>query len=125
MTEHRNVVGLFFNERFGFDFGASDVMTFFHSYCFDLALWEMYGALLFGAKLVIVPPETSADLQAFLELLKREKVTVVSQTPRSMYSLIELEMQAEHSDLSLRHICLGGEALIPTYLKPLKEKYRL
>ncbi len=123
MIEHRNVVGLYFNDRFGFDFNMYDVFTVFHSYCFDMASWELFGALLFGAKLIIIKPEVTTDLYVFLELIKKEKVTVITQTPRCMYSLIDMEMQSEQKDLSLRHICLGGEALSPSHLKPLKDKY--
>ncbi|MEO5976060.1 MAG: AMP-binding protein [Chryseolinea sp.] len=65
MIEHRNVVRLFFNDAFQFDFGPRDVWMLFHSHCFDFSVWEIYGALLFGAKLVIVPKLTARDPIAF------------------------------------------------------------
>ena len=55
MIEHQNVVRLLFNDKNLFDFGPSDMWTLFHSFCFDFSVWEMYGALLYGGKLVIVP----------------------------------------------------------------------
>ncbi|UCH95997.1 MAG: AMP-binding protein, partial [Candidatus Aminicenantes bacterium] len=44
LITHRNVVRLLFNDKFQFDFNHGDVWTFFHSYCFDFSVWEMYGA---------------------------------------------------------------------------------
>lgn len=90
MTEHRNVIGLFKNDRYSFDFDASDVWTFFHSYCFDLGLWEMYGALLFGAKLVLIPADAVLDINQYLQILKNEEVTMLVQTPQFMLSLIHI-----------------------------------
>ncbi|NLA87256.1 MAG: AMP-binding protein, partial [Clostridiales bacterium] len=59
MIEHRNVVRLLFNDKFQFDFNDKDVWTLFHSYCFDFSVWEMYGALLYGGRLIIVPREAA------------------------------------------------------------------
>lgn len=123
MTEHRNVVGLFFNDHFGFDFSSCEVWSFFHAYCFDLALWEVYGALLRGGAVVLIVPEVARDMKLFLECLKKNKVTVLTQTPQAFYRLIDMEMKSENKELSLRHVCLGGEALKPAMLKPMKEKY--
>ncbi|MEL7003759.1 MAG: AMP-binding protein, partial [Bacteroidota bacterium] len=80
MVEHRNVVRLFFNEECQFDFNADDVWTMFHSHCFDFSVWEMYGALLFGGKLVIVPKIEAKDTQAFYNIIKEQGVTVLNQT---------------------------------------------
>jgi gramicidin S synthase 2 len=57
LVEHRNVVRLLVNERMPFEFGAQDVWSMFHAYNFDFSVWEMYGALLRGGKLVVVPRE--------------------------------------------------------------------
>ncbi len=123
LIEHRNVVRLMTNDKFQFDFTENDVWTMFHSYCFDFSVWEMYGALLYGGKLVIVPKETSRDSGKFLALLKSEKVTVLNQTPRSFYNLAELETAVPGCNLSLRYVIFGGEALKPSMLKAFREKY--
>ena len=65
LIEHRNVVRLFMTDSPLFDFSERDVWTMFHSFCFDFSVWEMYGALLFGGKLVIVPKETAKDAAQF------------------------------------------------------------
>jgi non-ribosomal peptide synthetase component F len=57
---HRNVVRLMKNERHDFDFHSGDVWTIAHSFCFDFSVWEMYGALLYGGRAVIVRETTFA-----------------------------------------------------------------
>jgi tyrocidine synthetase-3 len=122
MIEHRNVVRLLFNERFQFDFNENDVWTMFHSYCFDFSVWEMYGALLYGGKLVVVTKSTSRDPKEYLKLLEKEKVTVLNQIPTVFYNLIE-EMPESSSILKLRYVIFGGEALQPIMLKKWHQDY--
>ena len=88
LIEHKNVVRLLFNDKNLFDFGPSDTWTLFHSFCFDFSVWEMYGALLNGGKLVIVPPLTAKNPAEFLALLSRERVTILNQTPTYFYQLL-------------------------------------
>lgn len=123
MIEHRNLVRLFFNDKNLFDFNSEDVWTMFHSFCFDFSVWEMYGALLYGGKLVIVPKHIAQDPRAYLELLKNNKVTVLNQTPTAFYNLIKEECAFQAKDLCIRYIIFGGEALKPIMLKPWKDKY--
>ncbi|NOQ25908.1 MAG: amino acid adenylation domain-containing protein [Bacteroidales bacterium] len=123
MVEHKNVVNLLFNEASKFDFNESDVWTMFHSHCFDFSVWEMYGALLIGGRLVMIPRELAMNTQDFLELLKQEKVTVLNQTPSAFYSLINKEQEQEVSNLNLRYVIFGGEALLPGKLKHWNTRY--
>ncbi|UCH95958.1 MAG: amino acid adenylation domain-containing protein, partial [Candidatus Aminicenantes bacterium] len=123
LIRHDNVVRLMINNRFQFDFNSDDTWTLFHSYCFDFSVWEMYGALLYGGKLVIVPRMTAKDTTSFLELLKREKVTVLNQTPSAFYQLMIEELKAEKKELNLKYVIFGGEALTPSRLKKWKRQY--
>ena len=113
MIEHRNVVRLFFNDNFQFDFNEDDTWTMFHSQCFDFSVWEIYGALLFGGKLIIVPKMVSRDADAFGKVLLNEQVTVLNQTPSAFYSLIQNGGLYEQKLAHLRYIIFGGEALSP------------
>ncbi len=123
LIEHKNVVRLLFNDKNLFDFGPSDTWTLFHSFCFDFSVWEMYGALLYGGKLVIVPPLTAKNPAEFLALLGREEVTILNQTPTYFYQLLR-EVLADHPyDLRIRNVIFGGEALSPLLLKGFKTKY--
>jgi amino acid adenylation domain-containing protein len=123
MIEHRNVVRLMFNNKFQFDFSDNDVWTMFHSCCFDFSVWEMYGALLYGGKLVIIPKMAARDPQRFLEIMKEEKVTVLNQTPSAFYNLAFHELKSPGKRLYLKVVIFGGEALTPLKLKEWKEKY--
>lgn len=113
---HRNVVRLFMTSVPLYDFNEQDVWTMFHSYCFDFSVWEMYGALFYGGRMVIVPRSMARDTIAFAALLRTEGVTVLNQTPSAFYVLQEY-LQGNPMPLSLRYVIFGGEALHPSRLK--------
>jgi len=123
LIEHRNVVSLMLHDHYLFDFGSNDVWTMFHSYCFDFSVWEMYGALLYGGKLVLISKMTARDPQQYLQILEAEKVTILNQTPAAFYQLAQQELDRPGRNLRLKYVIFGGEALTPAKLKPWKEKY--
>ncbi|MEC0802674.1 condensation domain-containing protein, partial [Bacillus atrophaeus] len=123
MIEHKNVVRLLFNDHKLFDFNEGDIWTLFHSFCFDFSVWEMYGALLYGGRIVVVPKLITQDPKQFLELLKAEKVTVLNQTPTAFYHLIAQETKVPDRELALRYVIFGGEALHPIQLRAWWGKY--
>lgn len=124
MLTHRNVIRLMKNDKFLFDFNEDDVWTMFHSVAFDFSVWEMYGALLYGGKLVLVPENIAKSPKAFLNLLRNEKVTVLNQTPTFFYNLLEQEIKNNNDSLlQIRYIIFGGEALKPNLIKSWKDKY--
>ncbi|MBT2383977.1 non-ribosomal peptide synthetase [Streptomyces sp. ISL-11] len=108
---HHNVARLFSATDRWFGFGADDVWTLFHSYAFDFSVWELWGALLHGGRLVVVPHLVSRDPAAFLRLLAAERVTVLNQTPSAFYQLSAADKEHPGSDLALRYVVFGGEAL--------------
>ena len=113
---NENVVRLFRNTDRTFDFGPSDVWTMFHSFAFDFSVWEIWGPLLHGGTLVVVDHATSRSPREFVELVTREGVTMLSQTPSAFYQFVDAERVASSSPTSLRHIVFGGEALDPSKL---------
>jgi amino acid adenylation domain-containing protein len=117
LVEHRNVVRLLVNDKFQFQINEDDVWTMFHSYCFDFSVWEMYGALLYGGKLVIVPSDVTRDPALFLDLLLAERVTFLNQTPSAFYNLAREALARAGADLALRYVVFGGEALTPIQLR--------
>lgn len=123
MLTHRNIVRLIKNDAFLFDFSNVDIWTMFHSVAFDFSVWEMYGCLLYGGKLILVPEMIAKDPSLFLDLLRKERVTILNQTPTYFYNLLDMELLKQDSNLSIRYIIFGGEALKPNLIKPWKDKY--
>ncbi len=123
MIEHRNVVRLLFNEKFQFDFDEHDVWTIFHSFCFDFSVWEMFGALLYGGKAIIIPKEKTRDPGAFADILRKEKVTVVNQTPSAFYNLIPILLASSPESFFIRYVIFGGEKLNPGKLGDIKNVF--
>lgn len=107
---HRNIAAMLAGTRAVFDIDHSDVWTMFHSHAFDFSVWEMWGALTSGATLVIVDRDLTRSPAEFVELLSRERVTVMSQTPSAFYTLLDSDTGGV-TDFAPRHIVLGGEAL--------------
>ncbi|MFI7099621.1 amino acid adenylation domain-containing protein [Streptomyces sp. NPDC050161] len=109
-VSHGNVLRLFTSTESLYGFGPDDVWTLFHSFAFDFSVWEMWGALLYGGCVVVVPRRTAQDPQAFRGLLDEARVTVLNQTPTAFKQLIAEDTR--HQDrLPLRWVVFGGEAL--------------
>ncbi|QJB38091.1 amino acid adenylation domain-containing protein [Chitinophaga oryzae] len=116
-VQHDNVVRLFMTDPALFDFNETDVWTMFHSYSFDFSVWEMYGALFFGGKLILVPKAVAQDAAAYLQLLSEQQVTVLNQTPSAFYNLSAEILHTAGLSLPLRYVIFGGEALNPGKLE--------
>ncbi|AJX58351.1 non-ribosomal peptide synthetase [Burkholderia pseudomallei] len=126
MVEHAQVVRLFGATQAWFGFDERDVWTLFHSYGFDFSVWELWGALLHGGRLVIVPTEVTRTPSAFFALLCAEGVTVLNQTPSAFQALMSAQEEREEAAGNieranvvahrLRYVIFGGEALEPRTL---------
>ncbi|MEU8977229.1 amino acid adenylation domain-containing protein [Streptomyces sp. NPDC048309] len=117
---HANVLRLFTvtEEHFGFD--AHDVWPLFHSYAFDMSVWELWGALLYGGRLVVVPHDVARSPEDLLRLLADEQVTVLNQTPSGFRGLVALAADGHPliDELALRVVTFGGERLDMPALRP-------
>jgi amino acid adenylation domain-containing protein len=124
LINHCNVIRLLFATHSWFHFDPNDVWTLFHSYAIDFSVWEMWGSLLNGGRLVVVPYWVSRSPEMFYRLLSEMKVTVLNQTPSAFRQLIQAEESSiESSSLALRLVIFGGEALDFRTLKPWFERH--
>jgi len=117
---HKNVVRLLKNDHFAFDFTCEDVWLLFHSYCFDFSVWEIFGALLSGARLVVLTKEEAIDGDKVRDIVAAEKVTVLNQVPTAFFTIFD---HPEKKEYAIRYVIFGGEALYPDKLKRFSELY--
>lgn len=117
VVPHRNVLALLHATAGDFALGPDDTWTLFHSSAFDFSVWEIWGCLLTGGRLVVVPYWTTRDTEEFYTLLAEQRVTVLNQTPSAFAQLIRTDQRVRR-DLALRLVVFGGEALDVGMLAP-------
>ncbi len=117
MVEHRQVARLFSATEHWFGFNRNDVWALFHSFAFDFSVWEIWGALLHGGQLLIVPQLLSRSPDECYTLLCEAGVSILNQTPSAFRQLLAAQGDSPQAH-SLRQVIFGGEALEPGMLKP-------
>ncbi|WP_019031047.1 amino acid adenylation domain-containing protein [Salinispora arenicola] len=117
VVPHWNVLALVEATAADFGLGSDDTWTLFHSSAFDFSVWEIWGCLLTGGHLVVVPYWVTRDADEFCQLLSDEQVTVLNQTPSAFTQLIGADQRLERA-LALRLIIFGGEPLDAGMLAP-------
>ncbi|MFI1725225.1 amino acid adenylation domain-containing protein [Streptomyces sp. NPDC020489] len=111
VVPHSSVVTLLANTRPAMRFGPDDVWVQFHSYSFDFAVWELWGALAHGGELLVPEYGLTRSTVDFHRLVRERGVTVLNQTPSAFYQFIEADRHAGEPLPALRRIVFGGEAL--------------
>ncbi|MBB5815382.1 amino acid adenylation domain-containing protein/non-ribosomal peptide synthase protein (TIGR01720 family) [Streptomyces collinus] len=111
VVPHSSVVSLLANTQPDMDFGPDDVWVQFHSFSFDFAVWELWGALVHGGELLVPEYGLTRSPVDFHRLVRERGVTVLNQTPSAFYQFIEADRLAGEPLPALRRIIFGGEAL--------------
>ncbi|CRK56745.1 non-ribosomal peptide synthetase [Alloactinosynnema sp. L-07] len=108
---HRNLLSLLGATAGPYGLGADDTWTLFHACSFDVSMYELFGCLLHGGRLVIVPQWTTREPEAFAELLRAERVTVLSQTPSALSVMLPAIVRNPAAAEHIRYVLFAGEAL--------------
>jgi amino acid adenylation domain-containing protein len=116
VTQH-NVARLFQVSEPLYGFGPADCWTLFHSIAFDFSVWELWGALLYGGRLVVVPEAVAKAADLFHALVLAEGVSVLNQTPSAFRAFDRADAAAGRPASRLRLVIFGGEALDPRTLR--------
>jgi non-ribosomal peptide synthetase component F len=122
MIEHRHIVRLFAATQSHFGFNADDVWALFHSFAFDFSVWELWGALLYGGRVVIVPQVVAKAPEAFYRLVCTEGITILNQTPSAFRNFIGAQAESGEPH-RLRHVIFGGEKLELETLRSWYERH--
>jgi len=125
LQQHNNVHRLLTATNDWYHFNSNDTWTLFHSYVFDFSVWEIWGALCYGGKLVIPSYEKTRDLEQFYELCLKQGVTVLNQTPTAFYQFIDIALNklTQSRLTNLRYVIFGGEALNISLLSEWIKEY--
>ncbi|MDC7777729.1 non-ribosomal peptide synthetase/type I polyketide synthase [Bacillus cereus] len=117
MIEHSNVIQLVMHQPNSFKFSSNDVWLLFHSFCFDMSVWEIFGSLTYGGRLVLATKETIRDTYKLAQLIADEGVTLLNQTPSAFYVFQQVVEEMPKLAFKIRLLTFGGEMLKPGLLQ--------
>ncbi|PHM30481.1 non-ribosomal peptide synthetase [Xenorhabdus innexi] len=123
LQTHENVGRLFASTQAEYQFNQNDIWVLYHAYTFDFSVWELWGALLYGGRLVIPPIECTKDFDRFSHLCSVQQVTVLNQTPGAFYAFIDAALNRRTEFPHLRYVIFGGDKLNPVQLRPWWDHY--
>ncbi|MEV8309814.1 amino acid adenylation domain-containing protein [Streptomyces flavidovirens] len=108
-----------------FSFSAADSWLLFHSIAFDFSVWEIWGPLSTGGRLVVLPVGTARSAQESLRFLEEHGVTILNQTPTAFAELSAAALDAGVDLPLLRYVIFDGEKLTPGAVRPWAKRFGL
>ncbi|MFZ8201755.1 amino acid adenylation domain-containing protein, partial [Alteromonas portus] len=111
LQPHANVGRLFDATAQNFEFTQNDVWTLFHSTTFDFSVWEFWGALLFGGKLLIPSKALTREIAEFATYCDEQGVSVLNMTPGAFYHFSEAAITQNLPLSRLKYVVFGGDKL--------------
>ncbi len=114
MISHKSILSLFLNTRQEkYEFSDRSTWTLFHNYSFDVSIWEIFGALLFGGKLILLRRETLLDFKAYAELITSFEVSILNFTPKVFTEFDRFRKLHQLVFPSVRYVVFAGDTLVP------------
>jgi len=105
LTTHYNVTRVVKDTNY-IEFQRSDRVLQLSDYAFDGSVFDIYGALLNGAALVMLKREDVLEIETLCRLIKKEKISVFFVTTALFNTLVDVGLE---SLLGVRKILFGGE----------------
>ncbi|WP_339298227.1 amino acid adenylation domain-containing protein [Paenibacillus sp. FSL R5-0623] len=105
LVSHRNIVRIVRNTNY-IDITERDHVLQLSSYSFDGAIFDIFGALTNGARLVLVPHETLLEIGQLADLIQRERISVMLITTAFFNVLVDVNVDCLRD---VRAILFGGE----------------
>ena len=109
MLQHRGICNRLLWMQHSYQLNADDTVLQKTSFSFDVSVWEFFWPLLSGARLVLAQPDGHRDSAYLVELIRRERITVLHFVPSMLQAWLEAE-DVEKCE-SLRLVVCSGEAL--------------
>jgi amino acid adenylation domain-containing protein len=113
LTTHRNVMGVVKNSNY-IEITSEDKLLQLSNYAFDGSIFDIWGALVNGAGLVLVEPETLLDIKNLGEAITKHGVTVMFMTTALFNTLVDV---APGCLKPLRKVLFGGERVSAAHVR--------
>jgi aspartate racemase len=112
-VSHRAIARLVLNTDYA-ELDASDRIAQVSNCSFDAATFEIWGALLHGARLVIIPKEVLLAPREFAAVLREHEISAMFLTT-ALFNQVAREVPDAFA--SLTHLLFGGEAVDPRWVE--------
>jgi len=110
MVEHKSLINILFALQNKYPFCEQDAYLLKTAYTFDVSLTELFGWMLGGGKMIVLPPGSEKNPLDIMMAIQKHQVTHINFVPSMLHIFME---SVEHSKplISVKYLCVAGEAL--------------